>query len=142
MSDYLIRDLQRTPNVDVRFNVEVADGAGEPRLETLTLRDLVTGSEEVVATSALFVLIGAEPIADWLSSSITKDRWGYLPTGPDVYPDGAPRGSPTPTQFETAVPGVFAVGDVRHGSTKRVVAAVAEGSICIRLVHQPLAATT
>jgi thioredoxin reductase (NADPH) len=142
MSDYLIRDLQRAPNIGVRFNVEVADGGGGPRLETVTLRDLLSGKQEVVATTALFVLIGAEPTTNWLPPSIKKDRWGYLLTGTDVYPNGAPQGSPTPAQFETAVPGVFAVGDVRRGSTKRVVAAVAEGSVCIRLVHQQLAATT
>jgi thioredoxin reductase (NADPH) len=88
-----------------------------------------------------FVLIGAEPTATWLPASITRDRWGYLLTGADAYPDGVPDGSRTPTQFETAVQGVFAVGDVRHGSSKRVAAAVAEGSVCIRQVHQQLTAT-
>jgi thioredoxin reductase (NADPH) len=142
MSEYLIRDLERTPNIDVRFNVEVVDGEVEPRLETLTVRDLVSGNDEIVATSALFVLIGAEPTTDWLPLALRKDRWGYLLTGADAYPSAAPEGTPTPTQFETTIPGVYAVGDVRHGSTKRVAAAVAEGSVCIRLVHQHLAPTT
>jgi thioredoxin reductase (NADPH) len=133
MSNYLIRDLERAPQVEVRFNVEVVGGEGEPMLRTITLCDVTSGDEETVPTSALFVLIGGEPATDWMPPSITLDRWGYILTGADVE---RPSGTAKPTQFETAVPSVYAVGDVRHGSTKRVASAVGEGSECIRQVYQ------
>jgi thioredoxin reductase (NADPH) len=139
MSDYLVRELERTPNIDLHFNAEVVDGLGGSRLEALTVRDVTSGTEQTLATSALFVLIGAEPTTDWLPPSVARDRWGYVLTGADVTP---PRDTPTldgARPFETSFPGVFAVGDVRHGSIKRVASAVGEGSACIRVVHERLA---
>jgi thioredoxin reductase (NADPH) len=130
MSDYLVRALGTAPNVQVRYNAEVVDAAGSPVLESLVVRDVVTGTEERVAAGGLFVLIGAEPTTAWLPDEIARDRWGYVLTGADA---GAA------SQFETSLPGVFAVGDVRHGSVKRVASAVGEGSVCIRLVHDYLA---
>jgi thioredoxin reductase (NADPH) len=135
MSDYLIRELEQ---VDVRVNVEVVGADGETRLRTITVRDITSGHKEDVPTSALFVLIGAAPETDWLPPSIARDRWGYLLTGADVE---LPVGTPKPTVFETSLPGVFAAGDVRHGSIKRVASAVGEGSECIRVVYQQLAVT-
>ena len=92
--------------------------------------------------TALFVLIGAEPHTDWLPDSIRRDRWGFVLTGSDLFEEGRlPAGWPLerpPMAFETSLPGVFAVGDVRHRSIKRVASAVGEGSVAIRLVHDHL----
>ena len=105
------------------------------------LRDESTGSNYAVAAAALFVLIGATPRTDWLPESVRRDDKGFILTGADLL---APRQtSPSvrnrvPLPLETSMPGVFAVGDVRHGSVKRVASAVGEGSVCIRSVHQYL----
>jgi len=140
MSDYLIRELRNEPNVDIRYRTEVVDGHGEARLEQLTLRDRDTGRTQTVAASALFVLIGAAPRTDWLPQEIARDRWGYLLTGDDL--GGTPGGwalERPPLPLETSLPGVFAVGDVRHASVKRVASAVGEGSVSVRMVHDYLA---
>jgi thioredoxin reductase (NADPH) len=92
-----------------------------------------------VPAAGLFVLIGAEPFTAWLPASVRRDPWGFIPTGPDIAPHRPP-GRP-PLLLETTTPGVFAVGDVRHGSVKRVASAVGDGSIAIRLVHEYLALT-
>jgi thioredoxin reductase (NADPH) len=118
----------------------VVDGAGAGRLQELVLREEVTGRVETVAASALFVLIGARPHTDWLPKSIDRDDKGFILTGSDLSSgrpgDHVPAGAPLP--LETSVPGVFAAGDVRHGSVKRVASAVGEGSVSIRSVHQYL----
>jgi thioredoxin reductase (NADPH) len=137
MSDYLVRDLDRTRNVDIRLDTEIVAAVSEPSQQLLTTRDHRSGQEGVVAAAAVFVLIGATPATDWLPRSIQRDRWGYLVTGKDVHRED---GAPPPAPFETSLPGVFAVGDVRHGSSKRVASAVGEGSVCIRSVHDRLAA--
>jgi thioredoxin reductase (NADPH) len=139
MSDYLLRDLERAPEVDVRLNTRIVGGDGEPRLQTLTLRDVAAGSEEVFPTDALFVLIGGDPTTGWLPPSIARDPWGYVLTGADV-PDAdrSDGRSRSPQQFETSVHGVFAAGDVRHGSAKRVASAVGDGSVCMQEVHRLL----
>jgi thioredoxin reductase (NADPH) len=140
MSDYLIRDIDNAPNVDVRYGVEVVASAGDGRLEQLQLRDSAIGATEWVPAAGLFILIGAEPFTDWLPDSVRRDPWGYLLTGTDLaqhWPLARP-----PFLLETSLPGVFVVGDVRHGSVKRVASAVGEGSICIRLVHEYLALTS
>jgi thioredoxin reductase (NADPH) len=138
MSDYLITQLQATPNVQVRLRTQVVDGRGEDRLETLTLEDMATGRREEVAAAAVFVLIGAEPRTDWLREVIQRDERGYLLTGGDVPGQAWPLARP-PLPFETSMPGVFAVGDTRHGSVKRVAGAVGEGSVAVGSVHQYLA---
>jgi thioredoxin reductase (NADPH) len=120
----------------------VADGQGEDRLTGLTLRDRTSGAATAVSAEALFVLIGAEPHTAWLPDSVLRDAEGFLLTGADLpVAGGPPSGWPLerpPMMFETSVPGVFAVGDVRHGSVKRVASAVGEGSVAVRLLHDYL----
>jgi thioredoxin reductase (NADPH) len=103
----------------------------------LLIRDRDSGRTESVPAAGLFILIGAEPFTDWLRGEVARDRWGFILTGPDAAPHWPLARALFP--FETTTPGVFAVGDVRHGSVKRVASAVGEGSIAIRLVHDYLA---
>jgi thioredoxin reductase (NADPH) len=137
MSDYLIRQLAALPNVEVRFGVELVEAAGSRALERVSVCDPASGATEVLETAAVFVLIGAEPRTDWLPDDVARDAWGFVLTGDDV---GADRGNGRRRfPLETTMAGVFAVGDVRHRSVKRVASAVGEGSIAIRLVHDYLA---
>jgi thioredoxin reductase (NADPH) len=137
MSDYLIRQIEAAPNVDVRYRCEVAGGGGSGHLEQLLLRDRDTGQTEPMPAAGLFILIGAQPFTGWLPEAIKRDPWGFILTGPDTGQDW-PLQRP-PFLLETTTPGVFAVGDVRHGSMKRVAAAVGDGSTAIRLIHDYLA---
>ncbi len=142
MSDYLVKKIASTPNIAVRCNVELVDGAGTGRLETLTVQDRVSGATETVPASAVFVLIGAEPHTQWLPGEVERDRWGFIVTGSDLLaaghpPEAWPLRRP-PMLLESSVPGVFAVGDVRRGSVKRVASAVGEGSIVIYLISHYL----
>jgi len=137
MSDYLIREIQAAPNVDVRYRCEVAGGGGSGHLEQLLLRDRDSGDTELVPAAGLFVLIGAQPFTSWLPESVRRDQWGFILTGPDTGQDWPLQRAPL--LLETTAPGVFAVGDVRHGSMKRVAAAVGDGSTAIRLIHDYLA---
>jgi thioredoxin reductase (NADPH) len=137
MSDYLIRQIQAAPNVDVRYRCEVAGGGGSGHLDQLLLRDRDSGRTELVPAAGLFILIGAQPFTGWLPEAIKRDQWGFILTGPDTGADW-PLQRP-PFLLETTTPGVFAVGDVRHGSMKRVAAAVGDGSTAIRLIHDYLA---
>src|SRR5215217_683784 len=144
MSDYLVQKVQATPNIAVVLHTEVVDGHGRQRLEGLTLRDRHTGQTRTVAASAMFVLIGAEPRTDWLEGVVERDERGYVLTGRDLPGgDGRPgAGWPLerpPMPLETSLPGVFAAGDVRYRSIKRVASAVGEGSIAVQLVHEYLA---
>jgi thioredoxin reductase (NADPH) len=134
MSHYLVQAVEAAPNVDVRSGTEVVGGGGEGHLERLTLRERATGETGTVAADALFVLIGAHPQTDWLPAAIERDEYGFLLTGGDVN-EGWPL-ERRPLLLETSMPGVLAAGDVRHGSTKRVAAAVGEGSIAAQVVHQ------
>ena len=140
MSDYLVSEIEEAPNVRVLVGTEVVDGSGTGCLESLTLRTRGSGRTEVVPASALFLLIGAEPRTDWLRAAVARDRQGYLLTGRDVLgDDDAAAAWPLhrpPMLLETSMPGVFAAGDVRHRSVKRVAAAVGEGSTAIQLVHE------
>jgi thioredoxin reductase (NADPH) len=142
MSDYLIKEIEAAPNIRVRCRTRVVDGGGEGRLEYLVLKDLESESAETVPAAALFVLIGAEPRTGWLPDEIVRDRRGYVITGPDLLQDGRPpRGWPLgrpPLTMETSMPGVFAAGDVRYGSVKRVASAVGAGAIAIQSVHEHL----
>jgi thioredoxin reductase (NADPH) len=142
MSDYLVHEIASTPNIAVRHKVVVAGGAGSARLENLTLREADTRQTETVPAAAVFVLIGAEPRTRWLPDDIERDRWGFVLTGADLF-SGENRAPDWPLQrrpmfLESSAPGVFAVGDVRRGSVKRVASAVGEGSIAIRMVHDYL----
>jgi thioredoxin reductase (NADPH) len=137
MSDYLTREIDNTANVHVRYRSEVVGGGGDGRLEHLLIQDRDAGRAESLPAAGLFILIGAEPFTDWLPGAIARDQWGFILTGPDAtlhWPLAR-----APFLFETTTPGVFAVGDVRHGSVKRVASAVGEGSIAVRLVHDYLA---
>jgi thioredoxin reductase (NADPH) len=133
MSEYLITEIDATSNVSVRYCTEVVGGGGEGRLEYVDLRVREASGVMSVPAAGLFVLIGAEPFTDWLPTAVTRDDWGYILTGPN----GGPR-----SQYESHMPGVFAVGDVRRGSIKRVASAVGEGAVCVRLVHAYLSTLT
>jgi thioredoxin reductase (NADPH) len=135
MSTYLITQIQNTPNVEVRLRTRVIDGRGEDRLEFLTLEEAVTGRREEVPAAAVFVLIGAGPRTEWLRGAVRSDDRGFVLTGGDVPKDEWPLERP-PLPFETSLPGVFAVGDVRYGSVKRVASSVGEGSVAVGSVHQ------
>jgi thioredoxin reductase (NADPH) len=141
MSQYLIDEITAIPNVDVRTSTRIAAGHGTGKLEALTLQDTETGSAQTVPASALVVLIGAVPHTDWLPSQIGRDEHGFILTGSDLSPDGNPAAGRTlhsPLPLETSMSGVFAAGDVRHGSVKRVASAVGEGSIAATSLHQHL----
>jgi thioredoxin reductase len=143
MSDYLIRGIDAAPNVAVRYGVEVAGGTGTDHLKSLVLEDTDSRAQCSVPADALFVLIGSEPRTEWLGESVARDRCGFILTGPDV-PDDADTGwlaGRQPLPHETSLPGVFAAGDARHGSVKRVASAVGEGAITIPLVHRYLERT-
>jgi thioredoxin reductase (NADPH) len=137
MSSYLIDEIEAARNIDVRPNVELAACSGDGVLETITLRDTVTGHTEAVPAAALFIQIGAEPYTAWLPPEIRRDAWGYLLTGRDLPAGSWPLERP-PLMLETSLPGVFAAGDAREGSTKRVASAVGEGSVVIEQVHHLL----
>jgi thioredoxin reductase (NADPH) len=140
MSDYLIKEIEATDNVEVRLNTQVIGGGGEGRLESLILRDSASGTTETVPAAALFVLIGAEPRTECLPEEIERDEKGFVLTGGDLLRDGRlPERwdlERPPMPLETSIPGVFAVGDVRHGSVKRVASAVGAGAIAIQSVHE------
>ncbi len=141
MSEYLIREIEATPNITVRLHAEVSDGHGSDHLEALTLHDKLRGRTEQVPAAALFVLIGGEPHTQWLPETIQLE-WGYILTGRDVVRDGShpsrwPLGR-APLPLETSVPGVFAVGDARNRSIKRVASAVGDGATAVRLMHEYL----
>ena len=137
MSDYLITQLQATANIEVRLHTRVVDGHGLARLEALTLEDVRTRQREQVKATAVFVLIGAEPRTDWLRGVLQLDDHGFILTGRDLPAQAWPlRRAPLP--FETSLPGVFAAGDVRYGSIKRVAGAAGEGAVTVGSVHQYL----
>jgi thioredoxin reductase len=137
MSDYLIRMIDALPNVDVAYGVQVAGGAGSGRLESLVLEDRASGQRRDVPADGLFVLIGSRPRTGWLGENLMRDEEGFILTGPDVL---AEVGTDwpllrSPSLHEASQPGVFAVGDVRRGSVKRVGSAVGEGAVTIPQVH-------
>ena len=141
MSDYLIREIDAAPNVDVCYRVQAVGGTGTGtgHLQSLMLADTASGATRTVPADALFVLIGAQPRTDWLGDLVARDRWGFILTGPDLPADTRwPSGRP-PLLLETSLPGVFAAGDARRGSVKRAASAVGEGAATIPLVHRYLA---
>ncbi|MDR3739225.1 MAG: FAD-dependent oxidoreductase [Terracidiphilus sp.] len=141
MSKYLIDEIDRTSNIVLESKTEVVQAHGSGHLEALILRG--PEGERTVPATSLFVFIGAEPVTGWLPDSILRDEKGFLLAGQDLRRDGKLPSAWTeqrePFLFETSVPGVFAVGDVRHGSVKRVASAVGEGSIAVQFAHQYLA---
>ena len=133
MSHYLVRGVEAAPNVEVRTGTVVVGGGGEGRLEHLELRDVASGEQSAAPADGLFALIGASPLTEWLPAELARDAHGFLLTGDDLG-DAWPL-ERQPLALETSVPGIFAAGDVRHGSVKRVATAVGEGAIAVQLVH-------
>ncbi|CAA9468143.1 MAG: Thioredoxin reductase [uncultured Solirubrobacteraceae bacterium] len=141
MSRYLMDVIDGSPNIEVRTDAEVIGGGGRARLDRVLVRDRRSGEVSRLPAAGLFVLIGAAPRTDWLPDDVTRDDWGYVLAGPDVAgdDDGAWGLARTRLPYETARPGLFVVGDVRHRSVKRVASAVGEGSVVISQVHEHLA---
>jgi len=143
MSMYLVERIEAHDTIRGRLHTELQDAHGESRLERLTPVDNRTQATEMVEASAVFLFIGARPRMDWLGDVVARDPRGFVFTGPDLKTHGRLTGWPEardPFLLETSVPGVFASGDVRHASVKRVAAAVGEGSVTISAVHEYLAA--
>ena len=138
MSQYLIGEIEYNPRISVRTCTTVVDGGGDGRLEWLGLEDVRTGEQERVPAYGLFLLLGAEPRCDWLPGAVARDERGFVLTGRDVpqeqWIDGLP-----PENLATTVPGIFAAGDIRSGSMKRVASASGEGASVVPLVHAWLA---
>ena len=140
MSQYLVERIHATANITVAVRSEVASLDGIDHLEKVTIRNVATGAEQTVPTTALFVFIGAIPHTDWLAGVVARDERGFVLTGPDLAERDL-TGWPLdrrPHLLEASVPGVFAAGDVRHGSIKRVASAVGEGSVAVMFVHRYL----
>jgi thioredoxin reductase (NADPH) len=139
MSDYLIKEIESKDNIEVRRHTEVVDGGGENLLQHLVLQDNLKGRREEVEAAALFVLIGGDPRTEWLPDSVRRDEEGFIFTGRDLELAEPSRPvSRAPLPMETSIPGVFAAGDVRYGSMKRVASAVGEGAAAIRFVREHL----
>jgi thioredoxin reductase (NADPH) len=142
MSQYLIDQVQETSNIQLWTHASVAEAHGDTHLEEISVLCSDTNKVERVPTSAMFIFIGALPRTDWLADMIERDERGFILTGPDLLWNGKrPRGwtlERDPYLLETNVPGLFAVGDVRHGSVKRVASGVGEGSVAVQFIHQYL----
>jgi thioredoxin reductase (NADPH) len=135
MSHYLVRQVEATPNLRVRLGTEIVGGGGDGWLEHLVLRDRLVGEEETVDADALFLMIGGHPHTEWLPPEVERDDQGFVLTGTDFRADHNWLSVRSPFLLETSMPGVFAAGDVRHGSAKRVASAVGEGSVAVQLLH-------
>ena len=142
MSQYLIDQIKETPNIQLWANASVAEAHGETHLEEISFLCSDTNKIERVPASSMFIFIGALPRTDWLGNLVERDERGFILTGPDLIRDGQhPKGwtlERDPFLLETNVPGLFAVGDVRHGSVKRVASGVGEGSVAVQFIHQYL----
>jgi len=142
MSQYLIDQVKETPNIQIWANASVQEAHGETHLEEISFLCSDTGKLERVPASAMFIFIGALPRTDWMAGVLERDERGFLLTGPDLIREGQrPKGwalDRDPFLLETNVPGIFAVGDVRHGSVKRVASGVGEGSVAVQFIHQYL----
>jgi thioredoxin reductase (NADPH) len=142
MSQYLITQIEGVDNIHVEFGSRVVEVHGTDHLDAITIACDQSGETRRVPASALFIFIGAQPRTEWLNGIVDRDERGFLLTGRDLFRDGKPpKGwsvDRDPGLLETSVPGVFAVGDVRHGSIKRVASGVGEGSIAIQFVHEYL----
>ena len=144
MSHYLIDQIKQTPNIQVETRANVAEVHGDEHLEAISIYCGESNKIEVVSANSLFVFIGAEPNTDWMGGVVKRDERGFILTGRDLllggkYPQTWPLERP-PFLLETSVPGIFAAGDIRHGSVKRVASGVGEGSIAVQFIHQYLSA--
>lgn len=142
MSQYLIDQIKETPNIQLWSHASVAEVHGETHLEEISVLCSDTNKVERVPATSMFIFIGALPRTDWVGEAIERDERGFILTGPDLMQGGQrPKGwtlERDPFLLETKVPGVFAVGDVRHGSVKRVASGVGEGSVAVQFIHQYL----
>jgi thioredoxin reductase (NADPH) len=132
MSRYLVDEIERTPAIKVHLRTQVRELIGSERLEGMVID--TAGTRSTLGITGLFSFIGADPNSEWLDVEVTRDDHGFILTGLDLDRDGSRR-----LPLETSVAGVFAVGDIRHGSIKRVATAVGEGAMAVRLVHERLA---
>ncbi|HEX4546227.1 MAG TPA: FAD-dependent oxidoreductase [Candidatus Acidoferrum sp.] len=143
MSHYLIEQIEKTPNIELRPQTSVVEVHGESRLSAITIQRAATGQKEQLPATSLFIFIGAQPRTEWLSGLIERDERGFILSGPDLLRDGKRPKSWTldrdPGLLETNIPGIFVVGDVRHGSVKRVASGVGEGAVVVQFMHQYLA---
>jgi thioredoxin reductase (NADPH) len=143
MSRYLIDQIEKTPNVQLWTHAEVIEVHGETHLEEISVQCSDTNTVERVPASAMFIYIGALPRTEWLNSTLERDPLGFILAGPYLLKDGKrPEGwslDRDPFLLESSVPGVFVVGDVRHGSIKRVASAVGEGAIAVQFIHRYMA---
>ena len=142
MSQYLIDQIAQTPNIQLEVNTRVVEVHGGDHLEEISILCDHSGETSRIPATALFIFIGAEPKTAWLDGVVERDSKGFILTGTSLLQDGKPpkgwNAGRDPDLLETSVPGVFAVGDVRCGSTKRVASSVGEGSVAIQFVHQYL----
>lgn len=139
MSDYLIQHIRQLPNVKVHLCTEIVDGDGTSSLECLVVRHLATGNNETIPLNICFALIGALPHTDWLAGTLARDARGYILAGQSLQAAGVDwHIDRPPTLYETSMPGVYAVGDVRSGSVKRLISAAGEGSIAVQHIHDYL----
>jgi thioredoxin reductase (NADPH) len=143
MSFYLIEQIEKTPNIEVRKFASVTGVYGEKRLECISIEYSDSKTTEQAPASSLFIFIGAQPRTQWLDGVVMRDNLGFVLSGPDLIVDGKPPKTWTqerdPGLLETSVPGIFVVGDVRHGSVKRVASGVGEGAVVVQFIHQYLA---
>lgn len=139
MSQYLIDQISKTPNIRVETRSQVVEAHGADHLEELSVRCDTTGNVDSVQAAALFIFIGAEPKTAWLGECVARDERGFLLTGSQIPKELVQQNFERPPMLlESSIPGIFAVGDVRHGSVKRVASGVGEGSIAVQFVHQYL----
>jgi len=143
MSHYLIEQIEKTANIELWPKTAVVEVHGEARLSDITIQRVVTGEKLKLPASSLFIFIGAQPRTEWLGDTIERDERGFVLSGPDLLRSGKKPASWTldrdPGLLETSVPGIFVVGDVRHGSVKRVASGVGEGAVVVQFMHQYLA---
>jgi thioredoxin reductase (NADPH) len=143
MSHYLIEQIEKTPNIEVWTRTSVVAVHGESRLSGITIQCSPSGETKQLPASSLFIFIGAQPSTEWLGTLVERDERGFILSGPDLIHDGKRPPSWTldrdPGLLETNVPGIFVVGDVRHGSVKRVASGVGEGAVVVQFMHQYLA---
>ena len=143
MSQYLIDQIKKTPNIEVWPQTQIAEVHGDQHLEEISIYCSTTKNTDRVPAKSLFIFIGALPRTDWLGDLVQRDARGFILSGPDLLRDGKRPQSWTlerdPSLLESSVPGIFVVGDVRHGSVKRVASGVGEGAVAIQFVHQYLA---
>jgi thioredoxin reductase (NADPH) len=142
MSRYLVQRIEENPAIDLRYCTEIISLAGETHLDCVTWRDKNTGATETRQIRHIFIMAGASPRTDWLKGCLALDDKGFILTGHDLDSVAKDVGWPlsrVPQMLETSLPGVFAVGDVRSSSVKRVASAVGEGAIAVSMVHRALA---